>query len=373
MDELKKLEQEFNLNSEDCKSPLKKKLKSNTAATIDLTTSASPSSNHHYHGLSESEIDRIKGLKKFDLIAELDAVGGEYKKHWTKPVLIDAYLDTLADQKFPPAQTKQQIDDAVDSHLLVGNNVMAMEIDSNIVLEKEESMKIEPLPVPVRRHSEIVNLTRNSLDNKIYSTTTPPKQGAVRRAIAATEEKVAASEMARETAAMTKTSMTPGKVGRLGMPLLYSSATVEDHAELAMIFNHSGSKMIHNPALDFQSTNTGSSRVVDMGSTTINETVDLESTILSKPSYFVQNKEATTTSLKAPTSHGSDSKVDRPFPISESSSNTKTAQSSHRPPVYATPTVNSNDAKSVTSDNAKKARVAELKAMVSFCRCFAPC
>lgn len=85
-------------NLDDCNSPVKKKHKS---------ASPKPSA----HGLSEEELKRIDKLKKNELIAELDDLGGDYNKIWKKELLRDALLEAYAAHNNHAVETQVEDDE----------------------------------------------------------------------------------------------------------------------------------------------------------------------------------------------------------------------------------------------------------------------
>lgn len=59
---------------------------------------------HVAHGLSIEELERIESLKKNDLISEIKAMGGQYHKSWTKPILLETLLRAYATFHQPTTQ-----------------------------------------------------------------------------------------------------------------------------------------------------------------------------------------------------------------------------------------------------------------------------
>jgi hypothetical protein len=90
---------------DDCLSPLKKKQKSNdhVAAILSVANKATLPKVVN-HGLSKKEFERLQGLKKHQIIQELDRIEGEYHKSWNKGALFDAMLNTYASRHVPETQ-----------------------------------------------------------------------------------------------------------------------------------------------------------------------------------------------------------------------------------------------------------------------------
>jgi hypothetical protein len=90
---------------QDCASPVRKKQKSNDYDnSARLCAAAQPSSEPPKinHGLSDEELVRIHKLKRVDLMDEIEDLGGEYHKSWSKGSLVEALLKTYAMFNFPP-------------------------------------------------------------------------------------------------------------------------------------------------------------------------------------------------------------------------------------------------------------------------------
>jgi hypothetical protein len=93
---------------EDCASPVRKKQKSNDydkfATRLHAAAQSSNESPKINHGLSDEELERIHKLKRVQLMEEIEEMGGEYHKNWSKGSLVEALLITYAMFNVPPTQ-----------------------------------------------------------------------------------------------------------------------------------------------------------------------------------------------------------------------------------------------------------------------------
>ena len=216
LDTLDVIEAENKHNFEVCKSPVKKKLKFNSPVAAQQRAAAvvaSSSCTSHApvpvarHGLSNNDLDRVRGLKKTELIAELRAMGGDFIKCWTKPHLLDALLEAYAAHNFPPEETQLHNEQLLDTKIEMMEIVSESEAD-------EETKQNEAQPSTsskgsskqtaayvfesVSRSEPNISTSKDGLSGKDQSL---HQQGMVKRAIAAKEKQVASKGVARGTTA----------------------------------------------------------------------------------------------------------------------------------------------------------------------------
>lgn len=195
-------------NFADCQSPVKKKLKSNSPVVVALpraTVAAAASlppppplpDAYLHHGLSNRELGRIRGLKKNDLIAELDSMGGDYLKSWTKAHLVDALLEAYAAHNCPLAET-QVATTKYDEFL--GNNDVEMMQDVSVseTENKKKPNEAQPSSKGSSKHSAVSrpkhhHITKSN-DGSFRKAQPLRQQGMVKRAIAAKEKQATAAK-----------------------------------------------------------------------------------------------------------------------------------------------------------------------------------
>jgi hypothetical protein len=157
------------------------------------------------HGLSYNE---LRLLKKNDLVRAFEAEGIPYKKHWTKAVMVNAYLEGLTEKNHPPEII--QIDDKETLDNLLDTKIVPMEIVSAAtqtypVAHVQEVVATIPKPSAVMVSALVSNEGEsNRDDHKLFDLKV--KGGAVRRIVAEKELQAMANGIARIPAAFPHSS-----------------------------------------------------------------------------------------------------------------------------------------------------------------------